>query len=142
MKRSILTAIDHVTKFVYARMYPSGSSQSAADFLQRLLDPLRRPDPELPDRQLLRRTAVEERFNETLDFEFLREGNLLSDVDAFNARLAPWLMEYNTVNTVGLTKHSPTSPPSSSSNGTEGKDIHYRDLHARGRSASLRAPFH
>jgi transposase InsO family protein len=121
-KRYIFTAIDHVTKLAYARMYTSGSSQSAADFLQRLwilfgarIQNLQTDNGsefagafadacrDLGVTRYFSRVktpkdnAVEERFNETLDLEFLRDGNLDSDVQRFNAKLAPWLVEYNTV---------------------------------------------
>jgi len=36
LKRYILTAVDHSSKFGYARMYKSHSSKAAADFLYRL----------------------------------------------------------------------------------------------------------
>ncbi|MBK8596183.1 MAG: transposase [Holophagales bacterium] len=41
--------------------------------------------------------AVEERFNETLDLQFYRDGDLVSDPAEFNTRLAPWLVEYTAV---------------------------------------------
>jgi transposase InsO family protein len=121
-KRYIFTAIDHVTKLAYARMYASGSSQGAADFLQRLwilfgariqnlqtdngsefagafADACRELGVEryFSRVKIPKDNAVEERFNETLDLEFLRDGNLDSDVQRFNAKLAPWLVEYNTI---------------------------------------------
>lgn len=120
--RYIFTGIDHVTKLAYARMYPSGSSQSAADFLRRLwilfgarIENLQTDNGsefagafanacrELGIQRYFSRVktpkdnAVEERFNETLDLEFLRADNLVSDAKVFNARLARWLVEYNTV---------------------------------------------
>jgi transposase InsO family protein len=122
MKRYIFTAVDHVAKLGFARMYPTKSSQNAADFLRRLQfltaghivnlqtdngsefagmfeDAARA----LGLAQYFSRVrtpkdnAVNERFNETLTYEFLRFGNLDADVARFNAKLAPWLLEYNTV---------------------------------------------
>ena len=121
-KRYIFTAIDQVTKLAYARMYPSGSSQSAADFLQRLwilfgarirnlqtdngsefAGAFTEACREFGVERYFSRVktpkdnAAEECFNETLDVEFLRDGTLDSNVQRFKAKLAPWLVEYNSV---------------------------------------------
>ena len=122
VRRSILTAVDHVSKLAFARMYETGSSQHAADFLRRLqfltagrMQNLQTDNgsefagafADACDALKLTRyfsrvrtpkdNAVEERFNRTLSEEFLADGNLVADVAVFNRKLAPWLLEYNTV---------------------------------------------
>ena len=39
--------------------------------------------------------ADNERFNQTLEKEFIELGNFTTDVDEFNRRLTEWLIEYN-----------------------------------------------
>jgi transposase InsO family protein len=119
-KRFILTAIDRHTKVAFARMYATHSSASATDFLKRLhilldgkienvqtdngsefhrhfdaaCDSLNLahywPRPRTP-----KDNAVNERFNRTVQDEFLAMGNLTADTVAFNRRLTEWLVEYN-----------------------------------------------
>lgn len=119
-KRYILTAIDVHAKIAFARMYPSKSSRHAADFLQRLRYLLggqienlqtdngsefqgefQKAAAELRLPHWLSRVRTptdnpfDERFNRTLDEEFLQMGNLSSDCEAVNRRLLDWLVEYN-----------------------------------------------
>lgn len=119
-KRYILTGIDVHAKIAYARMYPSKHSRHAADFLLRLrylldgrIENLQTDNGSefegefreavealrLPHWHSRVRTPTdnpfEERFNGTLDREFLQMGNLSSDCESFNRRLSRWLIEYN-----------------------------------------------
>ncbi len=119
-KRYILTAIDRHTKVAFARMYATHSSASARDFLQRLhllLDGRieniqtdngsefhRHFDEACANLRLEhywsraktpKDNAVNERFNRTLQDEFLGMGNMLTDTVEFNRRLTEWLVEYN-----------------------------------------------
>lgn len=119
-KRFILTAIDRHTKVAFARMYTTHSSASATDFLQRLhilldgkienvqtdngsefhrhfdaaCDSLNLDHywsrPKTP-----KDNAVNERFNRTVQDEFLALGNMTADTAVFNRRLTEWLVEYN-----------------------------------------------
>lgn len=119
-KRYILTAIDRHTKVAFARMYASHSSASARDFLHRLhllLDG-RIENVQTDNGSEFHRhfedacqalglehywsrartpkdNAVNERFNRTLQDEFLSLGNMLTDTGEFNRRLTEWLVEYN-----------------------------------------------
>lgn len=120
MKRYIFTAIDTHSKIAYARMYTSKSSKNAADFLKRvyyLMDcnivNLTRDngsefagmfDEALSALQIQgwysrvatpKDNPVDERFNRTLQEEFIGNGNLTADCELFNQRLATWLEEYN-----------------------------------------------
>lgn len=120
VKRYILTAIDTVAKIGFARMYTSKSSLQAADFLHRLfyllngcyLNSLNDNGSEfhkefelacldLGINQYWSRThtpkdnSVCERFNQTLEKEFLAFGNLNTDTVIFNQKLTEWLIEYN-----------------------------------------------
>lgn len=119
-KRFILTAIDRHTKVAFARMYTTHSSASARDFLQRLhflLDGKihniqtdngsefhRHFETACEDLGLAhywsrvktpKDNAVNERFNRTLQEEFIQLGNMRSDAAAFNRLLTEWLVEYN-----------------------------------------------
>jgi len=119
-RRYILTAIDRYSKLSFARMYTTHSSKSAQDFLHRLhylLDGkieniqtdngsefklhfdtalTRLNIPHYHSRvKTPKDNAVNERFNRTLDDEFLAMGNLVSDTTLFNQRLTEWLVEYN-----------------------------------------------
>lgn len=121
-KRYILTAIDTVSKMAWARMYTTKSSRSAADFLQRmfyLLDgsflnalhdsgsefhkEFKRACHELGISQYWSRpktptdNAVNERFNRTLQEEFLQLGNFSTEPDILNRRLTEWLIDYTFV---------------------------------------------
>lgn len=119
-KRYILTAIDRHTKIAFARMYASHSSAAARDFLERLhflLDGKienvqtdngsefhRHFDAACDAMNLAhywsrpktpKDNAVNERFNRTLQDEFLSLGNARTDVTLFNRNLTEWLIEYN-----------------------------------------------
>lgn len=120
--RYILTAIDTVSKIAFARMYTTKSSRSAADFLKRtfylldgsLLNALHDNGSEfhkefiaacqtLGIQQYWTRVKtptdnpVDERFNRTLQEEFIALGNRISDPVQFNQRLTEWLIEYTFV---------------------------------------------
>lgn len=122
MKRYILTAIDSVSRLGFAHMYANHSSQSAADFLERLwyltgghIEHVQTDNgSEFHDRfeatltkhhiphywsrtHTPKDNAQNERFNRTLEEEFIQMGNATSDVDQFNRSLTSWLEEYNAV---------------------------------------------
>lgn len=119
-KRYILTAIDRYSRLAYARMYSSHSSLSAADFLKRLHRLLGGQlahiqtdngsefhlhfEQAIQDLNLQhwwsrvktpKDNAVCERFNRTLQEEFIGRGNGCSDVQLFNRKLTEWLVEYD-----------------------------------------------
>jgi transposase InsO family protein len=119
-KRYILTGIDVHSKIAFARMYPTKHSKHAADFLKRInylfdakIENLQTDNGSefarhfreaaiqlsLPHYHSRPRTPkdnpVDERFNGTVDREFLKLGNLIADCDAFNRRMTEWLIEYN-----------------------------------------------
>lgn len=119
-KRYVLTAIDHHGKIAYARMYKNKSSKSAKDFLYRLHylidakitniqtdngsefydqfeDALKQLEilhwfsrPRTPQDN-----SVVERFNQTIQDEWINDGHFTTDVDKFNRNLTYWLEEYN-----------------------------------------------
>lgn len=121
-KRYIFTVIDTVSKIAFARMYTTKSSKNAADFIKRFVYLL---DHEvwnaghdngsefhkhfqdaivelgLGDYWSRVKTPtdnpVNERFNRTLQEEFVQMGHLTSDTERFNGELLPWLIEYNFV---------------------------------------------
>ena len=120
VKRYILTAIDHYGKIAYARMYTTKSSRSAKDFLYRLhylidADILNVQtdngseffaefEEALKQLSILHwfsrpRTpednSVVKKFNQTLQTEWLNDGNFTPVVDDFNPALTDWLEEYN-----------------------------------------------
>ena len=120
LKRYILTGIDCHSKIAFARMYPGKHSKYAADFLKRmyyLLDGkieniqtdngsefawhFREACQELGLGHYFSRArtpednAFDERFNRTLQEEFVQMGNMDTDCDAFNKKLTEWLIEYN-----------------------------------------------
>jgi len=101
-------------------MYATKSSRNAADFLRRLhlllegdIQNLTRDngsefagmfDRALSDLKISGwysrvRTPtdnpVDERFNRTLDEEFIQMGNMTADIGLFNRKLTAWLIEYN-----------------------------------------------
>ena len=119
-KRYILTAIDKYAKISYARMYKNHSSLSAKDFLYRLhyvLDgniqyiqtdngtefekhfKILAEELNIPQYHSRIRTPKDnpdiERFNRTLQEEFIQLGNMTTDIDLFNKKLTEWLIEYN-----------------------------------------------
>lgn len=119
-KRYILTAIDSISKVGFAHMYTSHSSQTAADFLHRLKhlsnghienvqtdngsefhEYFEKACGELEINHYWSRThtpkdnSVCERFNRTLEEEFIQLGNRIVDPVEFNRKLTEWLIEYN-----------------------------------------------
>lgn len=119
-RRYLLTAIDRFSKLAFARLYTTGSSVNAADFLRRLHALLdgqlvhvqtdngsefhKRFEEAARDLHLThwwsrvhtpKDNAVCERFNRTIQEEFIAQGNAVPDPDVFNRKLAVWLEEYN-----------------------------------------------
>jgi transposase InsO family protein len=119
-KRFILTAIDRHTKVAFARMYTTHSSSSARDFLYRLhllldgkIENVQTDNGSEFHRHFEaacenlnlehywsraktpKDNAVNERFNRTLQDEFVAFGNMTADTVEFNRRLTEWLIEYN-----------------------------------------------
>src|SRR4030043_495114 len=120
IKRYIFTAIDKYGKFAYARAYTTKSSKNGEDFLIRLYFLLGGQVPrvghdrgtefdkyfklacvKLGIEQYFSRVRTPkdnpdcERFNQTLQTEFLDLGNFTPDVKQFNKALTEWLIEYN-----------------------------------------------
>jgi transposase InsO family protein len=119
-KRYILTAIDRHTKVAFARMYTSHGSAAAGDFLYRLhyllsgkIENIQTDNGsefhkhfDIACKKLNlahywsrvktpKDNAVNERFNRTLEEEFLQLGNMTADTKIFNQKLTEWLVEYN-----------------------------------------------
>ena len=119
-KRYILTAIDTVSRLAFAHMYTSHSSAYAADFLYRLkhltngkIENVHTDngsefhkdfekacqEMKLPHYWSRTRTPTDnphnERFNRTLQEEFIQLGNHILDPEIFNRNLTEWLIEYN-----------------------------------------------
>ncbi len=120
LKRFVFTAIDSFSKVAFARMYKNANSYNAADFLNRLLYLL---DGRIENIQtdngssfekyfnqgcrrmnLIRfynrphtpkDNPVNERFNRTIQDEFINLGNFSPDTVSFNRNLTEWLVEYN-----------------------------------------------
>jgi IS30 family transposase len=120
IKRYILTACDHHGKVAYARMYTTKSSKSAKDFLYRLHYVI---DADILNIQTdngseffaefeeaiadLKAThwfsrprtpednSVVEKFNQTLQQEWLNDGHFTPVIRDFNIDLTEWLVEYN-----------------------------------------------
>ena len=125
IKRYIITGIEDKTKFAYARMYQTNSSSSASDFLERMeyimkndkirIETVHTDNGREFHKHFIRlvnrlnlthywsrvRTpkdnAICERFNRTLQEEFIDLGNYTNNVDKFNEMLLEWLIEYNSV---------------------------------------------
>jgi len=120
IKRYILTAIDHHGKVAYARMYTTKSSRSAKDFLYRLHYLIDAPilniqtdngseffaefETALAELVIFhwfsrprtpKDNSVVERFNKTLQDEWLDDGHFTPVVNDFNRALTDWLEEYN-----------------------------------------------
>jgi len=120
VKRYIFTAIDNVSKVAFAHMYKSKSSYNAKDFLQRLYYLLdgkilnaghdngsefaKMFKQECAKLHILqwhsrlhtpKDNPVSERFNQTLEHEFIDLGNFNTDPDIFNRNLTEWLVDYN-----------------------------------------------
>jgi transposase InsO family protein len=119
-KRYILTACDHHGKIAYARMYSSKSSKAAKDFLYRLhyvvdakianvqtdngsefFDQFEEALKSLEIKHWFSRprtpkdNSIVERFNQTLQYEWLEDGQMTVNLDRFNRALTEWLIEYN-----------------------------------------------
>jgi transposase InsO family protein len=122
LKRYILTACDHHGKVAYARMYSTKSSRSAKDFLYRLHylidadiiniqtdngseffaefeEALKQLEikhwfsrPRTPEDN-----SIVEKFNQTLQQEWLDDGHSTPVIREFNINLTEWLIEYNFV---------------------------------------------
>lgn len=120
VKRYIFTAIDRCSKIAFARMYTTKSSYSSRDFLRRLYYLLdgkmfnaghdngsefqkffAKACKELGISQYYSRphtpkdNTVNEKFNQTLQQEFIDLGNFTPDVKLFNKELTEWLITYN-----------------------------------------------
>lgn len=120
IKRYILTACDHTGKIAYARMYTTKSSRSAKDFLYRLhylidapitniqtdngsefYDEFEEALKELSITHWFSRprtpkdNSIVERFNQTLQYEWLNDNNFTPNIKEFNKALTQWLEEYN-----------------------------------------------
>jgi transposase InsO family protein len=120
IKRYILTAIDHHGKIAYARMYTTKSSRSAKDFLYRLYYLIDAPilniqtdngseffaefEEALSELLILhwfsrprtpKDNSVVEKFNQTLQGEWLNDGHFTPNINDFNKELTSWLEEYN-----------------------------------------------
>jgi transposase InsO family protein len=114
-----LIALDHATRLGYDRMYKNKSSRSAADVLYRLrylvaqaIENLQtdngsefawefeRASPGLGIQRYFSRVRTPkdnpeiERFNQTLEYEWLYNCNLCLDPEVLNPRLTEWLIEY------------------------------------------------
>ncbi len=119
-KRYIFTAVDKHAKVAFARMYRTKSSLNSRDFLARLRYLLGNQIANVGHdngsefqgdfAKACRRlgisqyhsriktpkdNATNERFNRTLQEEFIQLGNLTDDTIDFNRRLTEWLVEYN-----------------------------------------------
>ena len=122
IKRYVLTAIDTASKIAFARMYTRKSSRNASDFIKRifylldgsLLNTLHDNGSEFHKEfvgaceqlnisqywarpRTPKDNAVNERFNRTLQEEFIGLGNFTSDTVRFNQKLTEWLVEYSFV---------------------------------------------
>jgi transposase InsO family protein/ribosomal protein S14 len=120
LKRYVFTGIDSFSKAAFARMYQRANSYNAADFLNRLLyltngkiENIQTDNGSEFEKHFSRacqklklaryynrpRTPkdnpVNERFNKTLEDEFINLGNFTTDVILFNQNLTEWLIEYN-----------------------------------------------
>lgn len=119
-KRFILTAIDAVSRVAFAHMYTSHSSATAADFLYRLKHLVNgrienvQTDNGSEFHQYFEKACTDleiehywsrvhtpkdnpicERFNRTLEEEFIQLGNAIINPVEFNRKLTDWLIEYN-----------------------------------------------
>ena len=120
LKRYIFTAVDKYGKVAYARMYKNKSSKNGEDFLLRLNFLLDGKIPRVGHdngtefekyfKSACERLRIEqyysrvrtpkdnpnnERFNRTLQEEFIDLGNFHSNPDMFNRMMTDWLIEYN-----------------------------------------------
>jgi transposase InsO family protein len=121
-KRYIFTVIDTVSKIAFARMYTTKSSANAADFLNRFLYLLdyevwnvghdngsefhKHFQAQIEKHKLSdwwsrphtpKDNPMNERFNRTIQDEFIALGHLTADTARFNRELTDWLIEYTFV---------------------------------------------
>jgi transposase InsO family protein len=119
-RRYIITAVDRYSRLAFARMYKTHSSLTAADFLRKLHLVLggqlvnvqtdngcefhKHFEGAIRDLKLQhwwsraktpKDNAVCERFNRTLQDEFIGRGHGYSDPAVFNRDLTDWLVEYD-----------------------------------------------
>jgi len=119
-RRYIFTTVEKNLKIGFARMYKNNSSYSGRDFLLRLYFLLDKNIPYLHSdngsefhkhfEDACKQLKIEhyfsrprtpkdhaeiERFNRTLEEEFLQMGNYIDDLEVFNPLLTEWLVEYN-----------------------------------------------
>jgi len=119
-KRYIFSAVDKNTKIAFSRMYKNNSSYNARDFLLRLyclvngnfkylqsdngsefLKYFHEACKNLNLEHYFSRVRTPkdnpeiERYNRTLEDEFLQMGNYIDDLNVFNPLLTEWLIEYN-----------------------------------------------
>jgi transposase InsO family protein len=119
-RRYILTGIDVHGKVAFARMYPGHGSAYAADFLKRMhyllegkIENIQTDNGSEFGKYFVRAAQdlglvhyhsrvktptdnpFDERFNRTLQDEFIALGHLTSDCAIFNKELTEWLIEYN-----------------------------------------------
>ncbi len=119
-RRYVITAIDRYSRFAFARMYTTNSSLAATDFLRRLYrlaggnithvhtdngsefhryfdDALTKYGVQhwWSRARTPKDNAVCERFNRTIQEEFIHCGNCHTEVALFNTKLGAWLIEYN-----------------------------------------------
>jgi len=112
--------VDHATKLGYARMYKNKSSRVATDFLYRLRYLVNQPVENLQTdngsefalefERTITKLSIQryfsrvktpkddseiERFNQTLEYEWLYNFNLSLDPEELNPWLTEWLIEYN-----------------------------------------------
>lgn len=120
MKFYILTGIDVYTKVAYAKMTTSHSSRASGVFLKEFCELYNIPitnvqsdegsefkkDFEKACKELKiehyysrvktpQDNGCDERFNRTLQEEFMQLGNFIPNVKSFNKNLREWLIEYN-----------------------------------------------
>ena len=112
------TGIDHYTKVAFARMYKRASSYNATDFLNRLLyltdgkieniqtdngsEFAKYFEKACQQYQLERYynrpqtpkdNSINERFNKTVEEEFISLGNFTANISVFNRNLTDWLID-------------------------------------------------
>ena len=120
LKRYVFTMIDEYTKIAFARMYATKSSYNARDFFRRvnfLLDYqcvnchqdngsefMKYFEEALKKENIKQywsrpRTPKDnpslERFNQTIQREWINNAHFTPEVDRFNQELFPWIIEYN-----------------------------------------------
>ena len=156
VRRTIYTAIDKYGKVAYARMYKTKSTINSRDFLLRLyflfdekitrvghdngsefLAWFQKTCQELGIEQYFSRVhtpkdnAVNERFNRTLQDEFISQKGFNPDTETFNKELVEWLIEYNfqrphnSLNNQPPLNHPDLSPMYSSCTTPCGKTVSY-----------------